>query len=270
MDNIIGFIGAGNMGSALIAGIVEGKKFKAGQLVVSDIKEEKADNLAQKYHVRKADSNQILIKECSTIILAVKPKEIKSALEDVKNEIRDDHLLISIAAGVPIKAIRDILDRDLSIIRVMPNTPAMVRMGITAISPGPLAKTEDVDIAVKIFSQVGETVIVDEEMMDAVTALSGSGPGYIFYIMEALVDAGVKLGLEKEIALSLAVQTVLGTAQLAKESKESLSELRDKVTSPGGTTSQGLSVMSERGLTDIIIEALEAARRRSKELSSKL
>lgn len=268
MNSMIGLIGAGNMGSALIAGIVEGKKFEADQLVVSDIKRDRADYLAQKYHVRGADSNQILIKDCDTIILAVKPKEIKPLLRDVKGEIRDDHLLISIAAGVPIATIRDTLQRDLSIVRVMPNTPAMVGMGITAISSGPFAKAKDIDMAVKIFSQVGETVIVDEELMDAVTALSGSGPGYIFLIMEALVDAGIRLGLKKEIALALAIQTTLGTAQLARESKESLAELRDKVTSPGGTTAKGLAVMSERGLTDIIIEAVEAACRRSKELSS--
>jgi pyrroline-5-carboxylate reductase len=268
MNNMIGLIGAGNMGSALIAGIVEGKKFKADQLVVSDIKGERAEYLAQRYHVRRADSNQILIKDCGTIILAVKPKEIKPLLKDIKNDVRDDHLLISIAAGVPTSTIRDTLQRDLSIVRVMPNTPAMVRMGITAISPGPFAEAKDIDTAVKIFSQVGETVIVDEELMDAVTALSGSGPGYIFLIMEALVDAGIRLGLKKEIALALAIQTTLGTAQLARESKESLAELRDKVTSPGGTTAKGLAVMSKRGLTDIIIEAVEAACRRSKELSS--
>lgn len=270
MDDNIGIIGAGNMGSALIAGIVEGNKFKADQLVVSDIKKERADYLAKKHHVKKADSNRTLMKDCSTVILAVKPKEIRPVLKDIKNELRDDHLLITIAAGVPIKAIRDILKRELPIIRVMPNTPAMVGMGITAISPGTLAKARDIDMAVKIFSQVGETVIVDEEMMDAVTALSGSGPGYIFYIMEALVDAGIKLGLKKEIALALAVQTTLGTAKLAKESEDSLAELRDKVTSPGGTTSKGLTVMSERGLADIIIDAVEAACRRSKELSKKL
>lgn len=270
MDNNIGFIGAGNMGSALIAGIVEGNNFKADQLVVSDIKKERADYLAKKHHVKKADSNQTLIKECSTVILAVKPKEIRPVLKDIKNELRDDHLLITIAAGVPIKAIREILKRDISIIRVMPNTPAMVGMGIAAISPGPLAKARDIDMAVKIFSQVGETVIVDEKMMDAVTALSGSGPGYILYVMEALVDAGIKLGLKREIALALAVQTTLGTAQLARESKDSLADLRDKVTSPGGTTSKGLAVMSERGLADIIIDAVEAACKRSKELSKKL
>lgn len=258
------------MGSALIAGIIEGRKFKADQLVISDIKEERTDYLAEKHHVKKADSNQTLVKDCDTIILAVKPKEIKPVLKDIKNELRDDHLLISIAAGVPIKAIRGILKRDLPIIRVMPNTPAMVRVGITAISPGPLANARDIDMAVKIFSQVGETVIVDEEMMDAVTALSGSGPGYIFHIMEAFVDAGIKLGLKKEIALKLAVQTTLGTAQLARESKEPLAELRDKVTSPGGTTSKGLTVMRERGLAGVIIDAIEAACRRSKELSKVL
>jgi pyrroline-5-carboxylate reductase len=270
MENIIGVIGAGNMGSALIAGIVEGKQFKADQLLVSDIRQERVDYLSQRYHVVKVDSNRTLTRDCTTIILAVKPKEIRPVVEDVKGELRADHLLISIAAGVPIKAITDIVQRELSIIRVMPNTPAMIRMGITAISAGPLTKPKDIDMAIAIFSQVGETVIVEEKMMDAVTALSGSGPGYMFLIMEAFVDAGIKLGLKRETALRLAIKTTLGSAQLATESKESLSELRDKVTSPGGTTSKGLTVMNERGLADIIIGAVEAAWRRSKELSSSL
>jgi pyrroline-5-carboxylate reductase len=265
---MIGFIGAGNMGSALIAGLVERKEFEAGQILVCDIQKEKTDYLVQKYHIRKSESNQALIRDCSTIILAVKPKEIKTVLEGVKNGFNDKHLLISIAAGVPIDTIRKVIQRDIPIIRVMPNTPAKIGMGITAISPGPLVKAGDIDMAEKIFSQVGDTVIVDEEMMDAVTALSGSGPGYIFQIMENFVDAGIKLGLSKEIAYRLTVQTVLGAAQLAKESKESLTELRDAVTSPGGTTSRGLAVMKERDLVNIITEAVEAAWRRSKELSS--
>jgi len=265
---MIGFIGAGNMGSALIAGLVEGKEFEAGQILVRDIQEEKTDYLVRKYHVRRSDSNRELIRDCSTVILAVKPKEIKTVLEEVKNELSDKHLLISIAAGVPINTIRDVIQRDIPIIRIMPNTPAKIGMGITAISPGPLVKAKDIDMAEKIFSQVGDTVIVDEEMMDAVTALSGSGPGYIFQIMENFVDAGMKLGLSREIAYRLIVQTFLGAAQLARESKESLAELRDAVTSPGGTTSRGLAVMKERDLVNIITEVVEAAWRRSKELSS--
>jgi len=256
------------MGSALIAGLVEGREFKAEQIFVCDIQKDKTDYLTQKYSVRKSESNQALIRDCSTVVLAVKPKEIKTVLEEAKDEFTDKHLIISIAAGVPIKAIRDIMQRDIPVIRVMPNTPAKIRMGITAISPGPSTKAKDIDMAVKIFSQVGETVIVDEEMLDAVTAMSGSGPGYIFQIMENFVDAGLKLGLTREVACRLIVQTVLGAAQLAKESKESLAELRDAVTSPGGTTSRGLAVMRERDLVNIIIEAVEAAYRRSKELSS--
>ncbi len=270
MENVIGIIGAGNMGSALVAGVVQGKKFKADHIIVSDIRQDRADYLAQRYHVGKAESNRMLARNCTTIIVAVKPKEISPVLGDVKSELRDDHLVISIAAGVPIKAIGDIVQRDLSIIRVMPNTPAMVRMGITAISPGPSARPKDIDMAVAIFSQVGETVIIGEEMMDAVTALAGSGPGYLFLIMEAFVDAGVMLGLERGIALRLAIQTTLGSAQLARESTESLAELRDRVTSPGGTTSSGLAVLNERGLTEIIIDAVEAAWRRSKELSGRV
>ena len=264
---MIGFIGAGNMGSALLSGIIEEKKFRADELAVYDIMDKKADLLKTTFKINKVDSIQNLVENCSTIILATKPKEIKPLLSDIKDYLRDDHLLISIAAGITIKLILDILQKDIPVIRVMPNTPAKIRKGITAIASSEKARAGDIEKAVNIFSQVGETVIVKESMMDAVTALSGSGPGYTFYILESLVNAGVKAGLTREIAHNLAIQTVLGSAQLAKDSNASLADLREEVTSPGGTTAEGLRVMKEKGLPGIISEAVEAACNRSKALS---
>ncbi len=266
----IGIIGAGNMGSALAAGIVEGGMFSPDKILVSDVKKENSDRLALKYKTGKALSNAELVGACRTIILAVKPGEIKNVLEEISSRLTGEHLLISIAAGVPIRAIADTLQKELPIIRVMPNTPAMVGTGITAMSAGPFAGTIHVEVAVRIFSQVGETVVVEEKMMDAVTALSGSGPGYMFMIMESLVEAGVDLGLEEEIARKLAVHTVMGSGNLAIKSKETLAKLRENVTSPGGTTNQGLAVMRERGLRQTIVDAVRAAYERSREISEML
>jgi pyrroline-5-carboxylate reductase len=162
--------------------------------------------------------------------------------------------------------IHSIISRDIPLIRVMPNTPALIQKGVSALASGSLATSEHMAVARSIFDAVGETVVVSEEMMDAVTAISGSGPGYVFKIMESFVRAGERLGFDEETAARLVIQTVLGAAHLAHESENSLSHLREMVTSPGGTTAAGLAVLNEKGLEDIIHEALNAACRRSGEL----
>jgi pyrroline-5-carboxylate reductase len=165
--------------------------------------------------------------------------------------------------------IRDIIGKNIPLIRVMPNTPALVQQGVSALAAGDLATAEHMTVARTIFGAVGETVEVEEGLMDAVTALSGSGPGYVFRIMECMVDAGVGLGLKKETALDLVIQTFLGAAHLAKASDDSLTELRRKVTSPGGTTAAGLAVLEEKGLRETIINAVNAACARSLELGKR-
>ena len=263
---IIGFIGTGNMGTALIKGLINSGLYQSNQLLASDHNTEQLRKVSEQFGLKAHPSNKDLVRESTTIILAVKPQSIREVLAEVRDEVRDEHLMISIAAGIPLKMIHSIVGRDIALIRVMPNTPALIQKGVSALAAGKLATPEHMEMAGRIFGAVGETVVVAEEMMDAVTAVSGSGPGFIFKIMECFVDAGEKLGFDRETSLRLVVQTVLGAAHLAIESEKSLSQLREMVTSPGGTTAAGLAVFEKKGLEGLIHEVLEAACQRSKEL----
>lgn len=265
-----GFIGAGNMATALIKGLIQSGVYKTDQLVASDKDEEALKSISSEFGLKCFSSNRELVRECSIVVISVKPQNMKDVLNAVKGEIRDDHLIISIAAGIPLSMIRDILMRDLPLIRVMPNTPALVQKGASALAGNELAGSGHMEMAKTIFDAVGETVKVEESMMDAVTALSGSGPGYVFRMMECMVDAGVSAGLERNTSLHLVVQTFLGAAYLAKESEDSLGRLREKVTSPGGTTAEGLAIFDTMGLEGMIVQAVKAACRRSVELGQAL
>ncbi|MCD6562029.1 MAG: pyrroline-5-carboxylate reductase [Deltaproteobacteria bacterium] len=262
----IGFIGAGNMATALIKGLVQSGTYKKNQLFASDMNKQALKNISDGFGIKCYPVNTELVREVSVVVLSVKPSNMREVLEDVKADIREDHLIISIAAGIPIKMIENIIEKDIPFIRAMPNTPALVLKGVSALSAGKYADPGHMEIAVKIFGAVGETVVVEETLMDAVTALSGSGPGYIFRIMECMVDAGVSSGLEKEMSRILIIQTFLGSANLAKDSDLSVSGLREMVTSPGGTTEAGLAVLERMGLKEMISKTVEAACKRSVEL----
>lgn len=261
-----GFLGAGNMATALIKGLVESGVYDPEQLLASDKSKEALERVSKQFGVECFSSNGDMVRKSSVLVLSVKPQNIKEVLEDVREDVREDHLVISIAAGIPLKMINHILKKDIPLIRVMPNTPALVQKGISALAGGEFVTEDHMAIARIIFDAVGETVEVEETMMDAVTALSGSGPGYVFRIMECMVDAGADLGLERETSLKLVLQTFLGAATLAKESEHSLSRLREMVTSPGGTTAAGLSVFDGMGLEEMTKNAVEAACKRSVEL----
>jgi pyrroline-5-carboxylate reductase len=261
-----GFLGAGNMATALIKGLVESGVYDPEQLLASDKSKEALGRVSKQFGVECFSSNGDMVRKSSVLVLSVKPQNIKEVLEDVREDVREDHLVISIAAGIPLKMINHILKKDLPLIRVMPNTPALVQKGISALAGGEFVTEDHMAIARIIFDAVGETVEVEETMMDAVTALSGSGPGYVFRIMECMVDAGADLGLERETSLKLVLQTFLGAATLAKESEHSLSRLREMVTSPGGTTAAGLSVFDGMGLEEMTKNAVGAACKRSVEL----
>jgi pyrroline-5-carboxylate reductase len=262
----LGFIGAGNMATALVKGLITSGIYPSDQLMASDKNEEQLQKMSDQFGLKVYASNKDLVGECRNVVLAVKPQSIREVLEGVKEEIKEVNLMISIAAGTPLKMIQSILELDIPLIRVMPNTPALIQKGVSALAPGQHATTEHMDIARGIFDAVGRTVIVQEEMMDAVTALSGSGPAYLFRVMECLVDAGERLGLGAETSLTLVMQTVIGSAHLANESEKSLSQLREMVTSPGGTTEAALAVFNEKGLESVIQEAVKAACLRGVEL----
>lgn len=262
----IGFIGAGNMASALIKGLLKSELYGEDQLAASDKDSEKLKSVSERFGSKDYPSNMELVRESSIIVLAVKPFIIRDVLEEVKDYLRDDHLIISIAAGIPLRMIHSIIERDMPLIRVMPNTPALIQQGVSALAAGKMATPEHMETAREIFEAVGKSVVVTEEMMDAVTAVSGSGPGYVFRIMESFVEAGESLGFDRETALLLVVRTFLGAAQLAAESELSLSQLREMVVTPGGTTAAGITFFEENGLENAIRGGVEAARNKSVEL----
>ena len=262
----LGFIGAGNMATALIKGIIQSGICRQDQLMVSDKDEKALKRVHDVFGLECYPSNEVVVRECSTVVLCVKPQNMQEVLEGVKDRIRDDHLFISIAAGIPLKKIGSVIGREIAMVRVMPNTPALVQKGMSALAYSPRVTPEQRSISKRIFGAVGDIVEVEEVMMDAVTALSGSGPGYVFRMMECMVDAGVAVGLNRDASLRLVVQTFLGAAHLAKESELSLYDLRERVTSPGGTTAEGLAMFNRMGIEDMTLKAIEAACNRSLEL----
>jgi pyrroline-5-carboxylate reductase len=262
----LGFIGAGNMAGALIKGLLNSGGYRKESLIVFDRNASILQERIDTYVIRAARSNREVVRESPVVILAVKPQNLQEVLEEIGPEVREGHLFISIAAGIPLKLIRHYLGRDIPMVRVMPNTPAFVLQAMSALAPNEMAGPDHVGLAAKIFEAVGQTVVVAESMMDAVTALSGSGPGYLFRMMECLVEAGVVVGLDREVSKRLVLQTFVGAAHLAQESKEPLSRLREMVTSPGGTTEAGLATFNDLGIEEMICKAIFAAYERSLEL----
>ncbi len=264
----IGFIGAGNMGEALIKGMLLSQSFGPQQLLASDKVSQRLNYLTETYKIKVFKKNSEVVRRSDVIILAVKPQNLEEALKEMREGFSKDKLLISILAGIPVGKLQGILKRGARVIRAMPNAPALVQEGATAIFRGDQATEKDVQIARRIFDSVGKTIILqDESLMDAVTGLSGSGPAYVFVILEALSDGGVAMGLSREVATNLAIQTIAGAAKLARESRKHPGELKDMITSPGGTTIVGLKKLEEGGLRASLMEAVEAATLRSKELS---
>ena len=265
----IGFVGGGNMAEALIRGITSAGVYKAGDIYVSDIRAERCDYLAGEYGVQKSAGNSELAGEADVVVLSVKPQNMAEALESIKSSVKEDALVISIAAGVKVADIGAKLG-EAAIIRVMPNTPALIGEGASALFANEKAKAR-LEEAVSIFSAVGKAVVVDDEgLIDAVTAVSGSGPAYYFLLMEQMISAAVKLGLDEAAAKELVLQTAKGAALLAVEGEkkgEGPAELRRKVTSPGGTTEAALKIFSEGKFNSLVESAIKRACERSGELS---
>lgn len=266
----IGFIGAGNMATALIKGILKANLFTSDFVSASDVDIEKLDSLKNEYGINIIfKDNEKLVAESDIVILAVKPQIFDKILKEISSKLDKSKLVISIAAGISTEYIENVVEKELKIIRAMPNTPALILEGATAIAPGSHADEDDVRIGYKIFDAVGKVVVVDESQMDAVTGLSGSGPAYIFMIIEALSDAGVKMGLSRSVAMKLAAQTVMGAAKLQIETDMHPGRLKDMVTSPGGTAIAGIHTLEQGGLRTTLINAVESATMRSIELGRK-
>jgi pyrroline-5-carboxylate reductase len=267
-DNIIGFIGGGNMAEALIKGLLIGG-LPAADLLVAEPSGERCAFLADRYGVSAIGENRVVAARCDILILAVKPQIAPAVLAEIGGDITPAKLLISIMAGIRTATLEAACPPGSRVVRVMPNTPALVMDAASAIAAGASATDVDITQTRRIFELVGKGWLVEEKLMDAVTGLSGSGPAYVLTFIEALSDAGVKNGLPREVALGLATQTVLGTAKLLLETREHPALLREKVTSPGGTTIAGLHILENEGFRGTIINAVDAATARSTELGKK-
>jgi pyrroline-5-carboxylate reductase len=262
----IAVIGAGNMGEALVAGLLAAKAAAPGALHATDVVAERLDRVKARYGVCVGTDNRAAAWWAEIVILAVEPQVLDHVLDDLRGVLTGAQLILSVAAGYPLARIAAHLTPGARVIRCMPNTPSVVQAGVSALAWGAQVTADDERLARAVFESVGRVVVVEERLMDVVTGLSGSGPAYIFLIIEALADGGVKMGLPRDAALELAAQTVFGAAQMALETGEHPGRLKDKVTSPGGTTVAGLHALERGRLRASLMDAVEAAARRSQEL----
>jgi pyrroline-5-carboxylate reductase len=266
-DKKIGVIGTGNMGEALVSGLVSSGSSNPENIICTDVRENRLESVKEKYGVVTTKDNIEAVKASEIVIYAVKPQIIASVLSETASILDMSKLIISIAAGVPLAAIESCLKKDLRLIRVMPNIAAFVKESASVLAAGKNASQDDIKLAMIIFDSMGKSIFIKENvLMDAITGLSGSGPAYIFLIVDAMADAGVKVGLSREDALFLSIQTVLGSAKLLMETKEHPMRLKDMVTSPGGTAIAGIHTLEKGGLRTTLINAVEVATKRSKEL----
>ena len=265
----IGFIGAGKMATALASGLVGAEFTSADNISASDIFPAARDAFAAATGATVTDSNAKVVAAADVLVLAVKPQQMADVLTELAPSITANTLVISIAAGLSIDFYSSILGSDKRIIRVMPNTPCLVGATAAGFSTGGVATAEDADLVEQILSTVGIAVAVPENLLDAVTGLSGSGPAYVYQIIEALSDGGVRVGLPRPTATRLAAQTVMGAAKMVLETGEHPGALKDAVTSPGGTTIAGVHALESGGLRGTLMNAVEAATQRSKELGAK-
>ena len=255
------------MGEALVSGLVGSGSSSPKKITCTDVRESVLKAVEEEYGVETTTNNLEAVMKSDIVIFAVKPQIMASVIKETVEKLDMSKLIISIAAGVPMAALESCLDKKLRLIRVMPNIAAAVKEAATALAAGKYASKEDIETAMSIFNSIGKTVFIKENyLMDAVTGLSGSGPAYIFLIVEALADAGVKVGLSRQEAFFLSAQTVLGAAKMLMETKEHPGQLRDRVTSPGGTAIAGLATLEKGGLRTTLINAVEVATNRSREL----
>lgn len=263
----IAFLGAGNMAEALMSGFIASKLVPARRIIAADVRLEHLSGLRRHYGIATASDNAAAVARADIIFLAVKPQQIQAVLAQVGPSITRRQLVISIAAGVTTRFVESFLPARVPVVRAMPNTPAIVRSGATAIARGKAAGPVHERIAQKLFSTVGQVAIVREKDINAVTALSGSGPAYVFYLSEALEQAGVSLGLSRQVAGQLARQTLFGAGLMLTTSADEAAELRRKVTSPGGTTEAAIARLEKHRVRQAVTDALTCACKRAAELS---
>ena len=264
----LGLIGAGHMAEALLKGLIESGRYKKPEIVVSDIDSKRLQQILSTYGVNITNNNKEILRQSNVIILAVKPDAIEVVLNEIKGLLNSGKILISIAAGITTSLISKIIKKKVKLVRVMPNTPALVLMGASVVYFDSSLNPKERDTVKGIFESVGSVDFVEnEKLLDAVTGLSGSGPAFVSMFIDALSDGGVKMGLTKRMALRLAAQTVYGTAKLVLEEGRHPAEFKDSVSSPAGTTIEGVHQLELHGFRGAVISAVESAALRSRELS---
>ena len=266
----IGFIGGGKMGEALINGILRAGLSSSDKIMVSDVDKKRLQILEKEAGIKTTQDNKKITSDSDIIILAVKPNMMGSVLDELNSEITSKHLIISIAAGIPLSFIESSLNKGCRAIRVMPNTPCLVGETAAGYALGKKATRNDGKLVGQILDAVGKSFLLEEKYLDAVTGLSGSGPAFIYVVIEALADGGVKMGLPRDVAITLAAQTAFGAAKMVLESGTHIGQLRDSVTSPGGTTIEGLHALEKGGIRNTLIDAVETATKKSKSLGKAL
>ncbi len=265
----LAFCGTGNMGEAVLAGALA-SGVAPGDVVATVRRPERAAELESRYGVRTTTDNAAAAADAHVVVVGVKPKDAAAMLDEIAGSLAPGAVVVSVAAGLPVRFFSERLPEGTAVVRAMPNTPAQVGAGVTAIVGGAAASDEDLALVERILSGSGMVVRVAEKDMDAVGALAGSGPAYVFYVVDAMAEAGVLLGLTRDVARTLAVQTVLGAGRLLDETGEHPVALRERVSSPGGTTVAALRRLDDGGVRAAFLDALEAARDRARELAAEL
>ena len=263
----LALIGAGKLGEGLLSSLLASQLVPVERVAVTVAHQPRADYLAEKYGVEAGTSNPKAVSGADLVLIALKPQQVQGFLQEVKKQLRRDVLLISAAASVTTAMIERELDQPVRVVRAMPNTPCLIRQGMTSIARGRHATDEDVRLAEILFRSMGRTAVADEKHMDAITGLSASGPAYVYLIIESLAEAGVKLGLPRELSTELSAQTLLGASALVLETGEHPAKLKDVVTTPAGCTIDGLLELEEGGLRVTLIKAVVRAAERARQLA---
>lgn len=269
MSKKIGFIGCGNMGSAMVGGLIKSGFVTADDIIVSTKTETSSKRLADEFKIATTLDSKLVAKESETIILAVKPNMYKSIVEEIKEELTDDKLIITIAAGIEIANMEEWLGDNCKVIRTMPNTPALVGEAMSAVCPNKNVSEEDLQYCINIFESFGECEVLEEKYFDGFIAVAGSSPAYVFMFIEAMADGAVKLGIPRAKAYKMAAQSVLGSAKMVLDTGKHPGELKDMVCSPGGTTIDAVVELEKLGLRNSVIQAMDKCAEKSKNLSKK-
>lgn len=270
MDKTIGFIGAGKMATAIIKGLLKSGLFDKNHIIASEPNKDYAHKIEKELGIKMVHNNREAAAEADIILLAVKPFVVKEVLTEIEDRIDNSKVIITIAAGISSSRVEEILEKEARVIKVMPNTPALLGEGMSAVCKGEHATEEDFETVIKIFESVGKVIKAKEEDIDAITGVSGSGPAFYYYIIDEIAKAGEKLGLDYKTALMLSAQTALGSAKMILESGVEPQQLITNVTTPGGTTAEGNKVLNESNISDILFETVEKTAKKSELMGKQL